>query len=126
MKVHRFEASTMKDAMRLVRKELGADAVMMGSEANADGVILFATLPKGMAPKRVSVPLHLRGTRGNECRALSKSRATAALFGGANESGLRPWVDFCRAQKVTCARRAVGDEVTHPPALKLGGSGATP
>ena len=74
MKVHRFEAPSMKDAMRLVRKELGADAVMMGSEANADGVTLFATLPNGKAPNRVERP----AVFASEPEAPSAERSQAA------------------------------------------------
>lgn len=82
MKVHRFEASTMKDAMRLVRKELGADAVMMGSEANADGVTLFATLPNGKAPKRVERPAAFasepEATSAERSQAVPPQRSAAA------------------------------------------------
>lgn len=49
MNVKRFTARTSRDALALVRRSLGEDAVVLSTKPSADGVEVLAMAPEGMA-----------------------------------------------------------------------------
>ena len=46
MKIRRFTGKDMRDALRLVKEELGADAVIMSNKKTVNGIELVAAYDK--------------------------------------------------------------------------------
>src|SRR5690349_6561000 len=113
MKIKRFTAPSMREAIRLVRDEQGPDAVILSSQRAAKGVEVVAAVDYDEALMRQAV----RSTPGGTTLPASVPAAPAAVGNDPNLtkmqneiSGMRRWLE---SQLTTLA---TGPAVQHHPA----------
>jgi flagellar biosynthesis GTPase FlhF len=114
MQVKRFFAADMRQAMKLVRDELGADAAIIGNRRIAGGVELTAALDyklSALAPRVPNMELEdeLRKTQSRIVTAQAELSLRGEADGNSNRQCLpaagRPAADRCRAVDRTDVRR---------------------
>lgn len=91
MTVKKFVAASAREALRLVKDELGADAIVVSNRAVADGVEIVAMSPESLEAI-AQPPLHAPARPATATTAVAEDDYTVTLSGKARaQATLRPW-----------------------------------
>lgn len=93
MKIRRFTGKDMRDALRLVKEELGADAVIMSNKKTVNGIELVAAYdkePHGEPSSSVQPSLQQALPSDNNGETYSRQKIMSPLSQSSHQSAIKP------------------------------------